>query len=279
MNQFVYFNGSIVAAEDPEIPLNSFAALYGKGVFTTLLIKNGFPVLLGRHWERLTANAAFVGVECTAVSLSSIAEALSALTDLNKFDDAKARITIFDLSSPPQWNYAKSASPAILVQTAEIAPAREPFELTISIFPRNSGSPLAAVKSCNYLENILAHSHAVESGFEEAVRLNEFGEVTSACFANIFWIKNEKLFTPAIETGCLPGIMRGYVIDAVQNAGFRVQTVRSPLEELLSADEIFLTSSIKQVAVVKSIDQRLFGSEIGDKVRTFVTNELRSIPT
>lgn len=235
--------------------------------------------MLDRNWKRITSNASYLGIDYSEFSFSSIVDAFVSLKELNKFDDAKARISIFDLSPSSQWNSEYSGGSSMLIQTAELAEPKETLKLTISPFPRNSRSPLAAVKSCNYLENVLAHAHAVESGFDEAIRLNERGEAASACFANIFWIKNGNLFTPAIETGCLPGIMREYVVEAAQNADMRIEFASSAVEELLTADEVFLTSSIKTIAVVKTIDQKSFGSEIGSKIKSQVLKSLGFIPT
>ena len=85
--------------------------------------------------------------------------------------------------------------------------------LTVSPYRINSKSPLAGVKSCNYLENILAWEAAKAHGFDEAIRLNEKGEIASACLANVFWKKNGEIFTPPLETGCLKGTTRGYVLE------------------------------------------------------------------
>ena len=122
--------------------------------------------------------------------------------------------------------------------TGDLREVPDKLRLTVSPFLVNSTSPLAGIKSCNYLENILALEEAKKRGFDEAVRLNERGEIVAACLANIFWRKNEQLFTPSLATGCLAGTTREFVLE--NETGFET---KAGLEVLKNADEIFLTSA------------------------------------
>jgi branched-subunit amino acid aminotransferase/4-amino-4-deoxychorismate lyase len=88
-------------------------------------------------------------------------------------------------------------------------------------------------------------------GFHEAIRINERGQVTSACMANVFWLKDEQLFTPAISTGCLPGTTREFVMENLQ-----VNEVEAGIDGLKSADAIFLTSAGLGVVGVDEFDGR-----------------------
>jgi branched-subunit amino acid aminotransferase/4-amino-4-deoxychorismate lyase len=97
---------------------------------------------------------------------------------------------------------------------------------------------LTGVKSCNYLENILALEEAKKRGFDEVVRINEKNEIVSAAMANIFWTKDGRIFTPAIETGCLKGTTREFILE-----NFPVCEKTAFIAELAEADEIFLTSA------------------------------------
>jgi branched-subunit amino acid aminotransferase/4-amino-4-deoxychorismate lyase len=120
----------------------------------------------------------------------------------------------------------------------------------------NSLSPLAGIKSCNYLEKILANDEARQRGFEECVQLNERGEVTSASMANIFWLKDGRLFTPAIKTGCLGGTTREFVLENIE-----CDEVEVPIERLHNADEIFLTSAGIGIVQIQEFDGRLLNGD------------------
>jgi 4-amino-4-deoxychorismate lyase len=107
------------------------------------------------------------------------------------------------------------------------------------------------VKSCNYLEKIIAKDEAKQRGFDEAIQLNERGDVASACMANVFWRRSGKLFTPSLETGCLPGTTREFVLENID-----CDEVALGIEELRTADEIFLTSAGLGVVQVAEFDGR-----------------------
>ena len=122
--------------------------------------------------------------------------------------------------------------------TADAREMPEVLRLMVSPFLVNSTSPLAGVKSCNYLENLLSLEEAKRRGFDEAIRLNEREEIVSASTANVFWIKNKKIYTPALETGCLAGTTREFLSENIA-----VHEVKSQLNEIIEADEVFLTSA------------------------------------
>ena len=113
------------------------------------------------------------------------------------------------------------------------------------------GSPLAGVKSCNYLENLLAFDDARKRGFDEALRLNERGEIASACMANIFWLLDGRLYTPSLATGCLRGTTREFIMENLE-----CHETEASLEILNEADAIFLTSAGIGIAEISELDGR-----------------------
>ena len=238
MRGFIFFNQQLIFNSDSKIPAVSSAAIYGKGVFTTVAIKEKKVFLWEKHWRRLNDNALKIGIDLSEFSEKFLTRALDRLIEKNGIEDARARITFFDEGASRIWNFETGRKTSVLITTADMREVPENLRLTISPFLVNSTSPLAGVKSCNYLENILAIEEARRRGFDEAVRLNERGEIVSACLANIFWRKDGKLFTPSLTTGCLSGTMREFVLE--NETG--VET-KADLETLENADEIFLTSA------------------------------------
>lgn len=239
MHESVVLNHRIVPAENSNLFAASAAALYGKGVFTTVAIYDSKPFLWEKHWRRLGAHAAKIGVDLAAFSEAAIRSALLEIVHKNNFADGRARITFFDESPSRVWQTDDAKiKTSFTIQTADFRRVPENFRLTVSPFSVNSKSPLAGVKSCNYLENIFALEEAKRNGFDEAVRLNERGEIASAATANIFWTRKGKIYTPDLQTGCLAGTTREFVCEK-----FSVNRVRANLEELNEAEEIFLTSA------------------------------------
>jgi branched-chain amino acid aminotransferase len=238
MNTRVSFNHQILSAEKTFIAAVSSAALYGKSIFTTLAVYNLKPFLWEKHWRRLRENADKIGLDLRGFDETSARHALLELVLLNNLKTGRARLTFFDESANPVWNFDSKNKTSLLITTAEFQNMKDEYLLTVSPYSINSKSPLAGTKSCNYLENILALEEAKKRGFDESVRLNEKREIVSAAMANIFWAKDEKIFTPALETGCLAGTTREFLME-----NFPVSETNSAIAELTEADEIFLTSA------------------------------------
>ena len=239
MHEFASFNHRIFPANDIKIKAISSAALYGKGIFTTLGIFNFRPFLWKKHWLRLNSNAHSIALDLSEYGEESVSRSVNELISKNKIGNARCRITFFDESASRIWQRGNQRSrTSLLIQTADLRKAKQNISLTISPFPVNSKSPLAGIKSCNYLEPIFALEDAGLRGFDEAVRLNENGKICSASMANIFWIKGKRIFTPSLKTGCLAGTMREYILESRE-----VSEVEAGLKALQDADRIFLTSS------------------------------------
>ena len=238
MHKFISFNRQILPAEQDLISPTSSAALYGKGIFTTLAIYNAKPFLWEKHWRRLLTHSAKLNIDLTNFDEESVKSALSQIILQNRIETGRARVTFFDESSSAIWNFETKNKTTLLITTADRRETESEARLTVSPFPVNSKSPLANIKSCNYLENLLVYEEVKKRGFDEAVRLNEKGEIVSGSMANIFWVKDEHVFTPSLETGCLAGTTREFLLD-----NFTVQEVKADLKEISEADEIFLTSA------------------------------------
>lgn len=237
MHKFVSFKNQICLAQDANLSALSSIALYGRGIFTTIAIYNSKPFLWEKHWLRLTQNAEKIGVDLSEFSDESIKNSLAQIISQNVVVNGRARLTFFAENPGKIWSFPSKNRTSLLITTADFREISK-IKLTISAFRVNSISPLVNVKSCNYLESLLAFEDAKRRGFDEAVRLNEKGEIVSGCMANIFWVKGKEIFTPSLETGCLGGITRNFILEKLS-----VQEVRANLKDLENAQGIFLTSA------------------------------------
>ena len=213
MHDFISFNYQIISAENSFLPVISPAAFYGKGVFTTVAIYNSKPFLWQKHWRRLIKNAKKINVDLSKFSEQTVEKSLSEIIAANKITNGRARLTFFDESSISIWQTEQKKQTSFLINTADFREIPKRLRLTVSPFHTNTTSPLSGVKSCNYLENVLALEDAKAKGFDEAIRINERDEIVSACMANIFWLKEGEIFTPNLNTGCLAGTTREFVLD------------------------------------------------------------------
>lgn len=250
MHPFVSFNHHICPPDQIYLSAVSSAAFYGKGVFTTLAVYGRKPFLWEKHWRRLIENASRIGLDLSDFDEEKIKSSLFETIRRNNIENGRARITFFDERASRIWPFETDRRTSVLMTTGDPHPF-ESLRLTVSPYSVNSKSPLAGVKSCNYLENILALEQAKADDFDEAVRLNERGRIVSACMSNVFWIKRGEIYTSALETGCLAGTTREFLLE-----NYPVEEKVVTLDELVEAEEIFLTSSGIGIGKVASFNRK-----------------------
>ncbi len=270
MHKFAGFNYQIKSVSEIHLPAVSSAAFYGQSIFTTIAVYNAKPFQWEKHWRRLRENAVRVGIDLSEFNESEVETFVRALVSANKLQNGRARLTFFDESANGIWSPATRKKPSLLITTADFRIVSDNFRLTISPFPINSKSPLAGVKSGNYLEKILALKEAARRGFDEAIRFNEQGESVSAVMANLFWVSRKTIFTPPLATGALQGTTREFVIE-----NFQVIEKKVTLEGLKDAAEIFITSAGIGIAKVEKLENKSFESFlISNSVREFYGSRL-----
>jgi branched-chain amino acid aminotransferase len=262
MHKLALLNADFIDAGEASVRASSAAALYGRGVFTTIAIYNGEPFLWDKHCHRLRDNAVRIGFDKANISFESLEHGLRELIAANAIKNGRARITLFDESSTIIWPSNKKDKSGVLILTGDLREQPSEILLTFSPFKINSASPLAGVKSCNYLEHLLAQEEAKKRGFDEAVLLNERGEVTSACMANLFWLRDGKLFTPSLETGCIAGTTREFILE---NAA--CVEARAEPDVLRTAESLFISSAGVGIRQVKSLDEKIFGPRAHEILR------------
>jgi branched-chain amino acid aminotransferase len=230
-------------------PSNSL--LYGRGVFTTAAVFNGSVFQSEEHWRRLTRDAAKLDIDLSEYSEERTFAVLDDAIAEGGIENGRARITFLDESPSPIWSSDHEKKTGLQIIVAERRPVPRPFRLTTSPYPVNSRSPLAGVKSCNYLEPLLSIEEAQRRGFNEAIRVNESGLVTGGGMANVFWLRKGRLYTPALATGCLAGTTREFVLENIE-----CQEVEATVDEVSDADAIFLTSAGLGVVAVDTFDAK-----------------------
>jgi branched-subunit amino acid aminotransferase/4-amino-4-deoxychorismate lyase len=241
-------------------------SLYGRGVFTTLAIHNHQPFLWAEHWARLVEHAARASVGKIEFDEASVRAMLARLIEANKVKEGRARVTVLATTERGVWKVKATGDRKtdLLVMTGEArAPSEDGLALTISPYRVNTLSPLVGIKSINYLEHILAWEEARARDFDEAVSLNERGEVVSTTMANIFWVIDGTLHTPALTTGALAGTTRACIIELASALSIPLVEGVYELSDLGDADEIFLTSAGHGVGIVTTFDFHRYSVAVG----------------
>ena len=266
MHPVIYLNKTMVEATKARVAPVSSAMLYGRGVFTTLAIYDSHPFLWPKHWQRLTTHATKLDIDHTGCTEKGVGDALKKLIAVNQVKDGRARVILLARSGRDLW---KTRMPSgkktdLLIMTGEPPKAAaNGMSLAVSPYRTSTFSPLTGIKSLNYLSNVLAWEEAQSRDFDEAIVLNERGEIASATTANLFWVKDGTVHTPALSTGAVAGITRECVIDIAGKNFIPLLEGIYEMADLTDADEIFLTSSSLGVAQVTTFDFRRYAVEAG----------------
>jgi branched-subunit amino acid aminotransferase/4-amino-4-deoxychorismate lyase len=255
MDRLVYHNDRIISAAEASVPAMLAGVLYGWGVFTTARVYDGSVFALDRHWERLSRHAEKIGIEIP-LNLDRCREALNELLSSNGTREGRARITVLK-GDAGGWRTANVRGSELFIFTSS-EPTRPAVTHTITLSPYRllSSGPLAGIKRTAMLEHLLALEEARSRGFTEVVMLNERGEIVSAAAANIFWIEKDEIFTPSLGTGCIAGVTRGLVYEIARRMNMHLSEGSFPLKRLLSAREVFLTSSTREIVSVTGYDMK-----------------------
>jgi aminodeoxychorismate lyase len=261
MHPVIYLNKVMLEATKARVAPVSSAMLYGRGVFTTVAIYNGKPFLWPLHWHRLKDHADRLNIDCAGANERNVGEAVRKLLAVNRVQDGRARVILLARSGRDVWRAQKESTRKtdLLIMTSEAQKiSRAGLSLAVSPFRCNTFSPLAGIKSLNYLDQVLAWEEAQAREFDEAVMLNERGEIVSATMANIFWVKEGTIHTPALSTGTIAGVTREAVIDLAAKHFLPLIEGVYDLADLTEAEEIFLTSASYGVAPVTTFDFRRY---------------------
>ena len=270
----VWLNGRVLPVEEARVSVLDHGLTVGDGVFETLKVVAGVPFAVSRHVARLRRSALALGLPepdpelVTAAMADSIAANREALGDLGRL-----RVTYTSGEGP----LGSDRGPGPMTLLAVAAPGQPwPPETSVATvtWPRNERGALAGVKSTSYAENSIALAHAKQRGASEAVLPNTRGELCEGTGSNVFVVRGGEVLTPPLGSGCLAGITRELVIEW---CGAREATVT--MEEFLSADEVFLTSSTRDVHPVTRVDGRaLAQSSVGEQYRRDFTRRAADEP-
>ncbi len=267
MHPVIYLNGVMLEATKARVAPVSSAMLYGRGVFTTVAIYNGKPFLWPDHWRRLSDHAERLSVDTRGINQDNVGEVLRKLVSINQVKAGRARVILLARSGRDFWKTKKESARKtdLLIMTGEPQKVSAAgMSLAVSPYRVNTMSPLTGIRSLNYLEQVLSWEEAQTRDFDEAVVLNERGEIVSATMANIFWFKDGTLHTPALSTGAIAGITRAAIIELAGKQFIPVIEGVYELADFTDAEEIFLTSASLGVAQVTTFDFRQYSMAAGN---------------
>ena len=252
MDDSILIDGQPIQGDFP-----SRSLFYGEGVFETFRWKSTHPVFLNKHIERMKKGAEILRIPFPGEEsiLDSLDRALRA------FQASDAHVKICLLSRGNTIFYENPEGSSLLTIVREYQLPNEPVKARVTECRRSSSSSILRLKSLNYLENIRARREARELGFDDAIFLNERGEITEGTASNIFWFRDGVLYTPTIECGLLSGITRCVLVENAEEIGMQVMEGCFNLDSLLSSQCCFLTNSLIGVVPISQINDTTLDSD------------------
>lgn len=276
-----YVNGHFVPRDEAQVSVYDHGYLYGDGIYETMRAYGGNIFLLSRHLSRLKLSADAISLSLP-LPLEKIGSALIETLTVNKLREAYIRIQISRGPGEIGLDPALCPTPTmvILVKPFKDYPA-ELYEngVAVAVVKTRRNHPLAqdpAIKSTNFLNNILAKIESLKAGAYEGIMLNWKGYVAEGTISNIFTVKKGVLHTPHLDTGILEGITRDLVLLLAKRNKVRVQETLMRTSDLYRADECFITNTTLEIMPVSSVDGNKVGSGMPGSVTKTLINAYRN---
>ena len=276
----IYLNGEFVDKADAKVSVFDHGLLYGDGVFEGIRLYDGCVFKLEEHLERLAFSAKAILLDLP-MSLDEFANAVCETCRLNDLSNGYVRLVVTRGPGHLGLTPDGCGPPNVIIIADDIQ--LYPEELyenglkIISVPTRriNAAALPPAVKSLNYLNNILAKIEAKKVGFLEALMLNDKGEIAECTGDNVFIVSKGTIFTPPLDAGSLRGITRGAVMDLAEEIGYEVREQALTRYDLWTAEECFLTGTAAEVIPCVEVDHRAIGDGNPGKVSKSLISKFR----
>lgn len=245
----ICFNGELFLADAPLLTVQNRSFKWGDGLFETMKVFGGKLLLADLHFERLFSSLKLMQIELAEkFTQQNLVQNILALCDENNcLNCARVRLAVYR-DEENQTGYSIEALPL----EPEVNEWKEEGQ-TVCLYPyaRKNMDAFSNLKSANYLPCVLAQKFAQEKGVDDALVLNAANFLCDSSKANIFLITNNTVYTPALHQGSVNGVMRRVVMEEVKKVGYRLHHEEVSEDDLLNADEVFLTNAIQIIRWVK----------------------------
>ncbi|MHC4131835.1 MAG: aminotransferase class IV [Planctomycetota bacterium] len=271
MTEQIFLNDKLVDKDKACVSVSDSGFLYGAGLFETMRSYNGVIFALTEHLDRLFYSAGVLGIE-TNYDKKYIIGAIYKLLETNELADARLRLT---LTSGPFSQEEKERKSTLLITVTKLqAYPQEYYQKGVLVvlcpYRQNTTDPTCGHKSTNFFSRMLALRLAHQKKAAEALWFTETNYLAEGCISNVFLVKDSMLLTPKVETPALPGIARKTVCRIAEEQSIILKEKDLSIDDILEADEIFLTNTIMQILPVTAVEKHT----VGDGKVGFVTKKL-----
>jgi branched-chain amino acid aminotransferase len=260
-------NGELKKSSEPSLNPGQIGLLSGWGVFTTLRVVDGVPFAWERHWARMSRDARLLNVAMPP-DPDPVLAGLFRLIEANAAVNSTLRLAVVR-NTGGIWQGASSSAPSDFI--ALTAPSRswgESVRLAIQPAGRYAAGEFTSAKILSWAPNLCWVERAQQQGFDEVILLNEHGRAAECTSANIFAVFGDRIVTPPVAEGCLPGITREVLLEEVHVPGLHLAEAALTLDDLYRAGEVLITSTTRGLLPVREIAGRTLnrGHDAGSRL-------------
>jgi branched-chain amino acid aminotransferase len=252
MHRYLLHNDEIRDTGAQDLSAGQVGLLNGWGVFSTIRVYDGVMFAWERHWDRMRIDAGRLRVPFPPAR-DWLEQRLHRLIDANKAFNATLRVAVIRNRGGMFEGPGPMREFDVVAFTADVRPWGNTVKLGVIPNARYAASEFAGTKNLSWSENLTWYERAHEQGLDEVVLLNERGEVAECTSANIFAAKGEQVWTPPLNSGCLPGVTRALLLEEIRVPGLRIGEKTLLPADLEAADEVFITSTTRELLPVVSI--------------------------
>ena len=258
LHQFILHNDQIQESSALSLSPGQVGLLSGWGVFSTLRIADGVPFAWERHWARIQRDAAALHVPLPQDS-EYVRRQMLRLVQANRAPNCTLRVAIVRNGGGMWAGPANGRASDLIGLTADSKDWGDSVKLAYVREARHAACQFTGAKMLSWAPNLTWLESAQARGFDEVVLLNERGEVAECTSANLFIANGSQVYTPPLNSGCLPGITREVILGEIRVPGIRVEEKTLVPADLEAADEVFITSTTRDLLTVRQIEDKKIG--------------------
>ena len=273
MTEQVFLNDKLVDIDKACISVSDSGFLYGAGLFETMRSHNGVVFALADHLDRLFVSAEILSIN-NPYEREYIAEAISKVLSANKLTDARLRLT---LTNGPMAESEEQRKSTLLITATNFQPYPPEYYkkgvlVVLCPFKQNPIDPVSGRKTTSYFSRMIALNLAHQKRAAESIWFTLDNRLAEGCISNVFLVKDSVLYTPPINTPVLPGVARKTVCMLALQNSIKLTEKDLTIDDLLGADEIFLTNVIMQVMPIMKVENHTVGDgRVGDVTKKLQT--------
>jgi aminodeoxychorismate lyase len=264
------YNGKIYAANTPVFGPSNRGVRYGDGIFETMKLLNGNLLFADNHFARLWKGLQLLQFDIPKhFSPELLQESILSLAKKNKHQ-AKARVRLTIVRGNGGLYDAENNTPHYCIETwaLQTEDILNTNGLVAGIYDavKKTTGAISNCKHNNYLPYAMAALHAKKQKWNDAIVLNSYGNICDSTIANIFYIKDAVIYTPALSEGCVAGVMREHILQQLRDNGYTCKETTVTVNDILQADEVFVTNATYNMRWIKQIDNASYKNELVQKI-------------